>query len=107
MPKIAYASSRRSSGKEELFGHCCHTREAMQEYCDAFPGSSFEIVEDDFDFGEYIPEAPKPNPLLDENGKPRILTAERRAAIESVLAVLQGQSPEEATAEYRRKTQCS
>lgn len=88
MPKIAYKSARFSSGKEELYGHNCFTQEQMQEYCNHFPGS-FEIVEDDFDFGTFVPEDQQPRkPWLDKDGNPVKITPARRAAIEAVLAAL-------------------
>ncbi len=98
MPTIAMKSKRMTSGKEEVLGHGCYSRKEMQEYCDTFPGS-FEIVEDDFDFGTYIPEDQQvqtgcwagPNERrfgYDNDGNKIPMTPARREAIEAVLAAL-------------------
>lgn len=91
MAKIAYKSDRYSSGKEELYGHGCYTREEMEQYCQML-GGGMEVVEDDFDFGTFVPEDQRPvkEPKLwiGRDGKPLPITPERRAAIEAVLKAL-------------------
>ena len=88
MPIIAFKSDRYSSGFEKLLGHGCYSRAEMEEYCETFPGS-FQIFEDDFDFGDLIPEDQRPKKQwLDKDGQPVELSPERRANILAVLEAL-------------------
>lgn len=56
---IVMKSKRYTSGWEEVFGHCCGTKEEMEDYCDTL-GGSLRVVPAPYNPGEVVKEVIAP-----------------------------------------------